>query len=96
MKRIIIIEPKTIDGNWALGNRKRKSAYLIFYAVKRRLQARTLNKRTAIRVKYADCTTNDSLTSNEPRYLLYTLGCFLEDYLSDATVLRIEKNYSKK
>lgn len=49
--------------------------------------------KTAVKVIYRDGGRNESINSSDKRYLLYTLGCFLEDYLSDKVMRKIERKY---
>ena len=51
-------------------------------------------EKLALTVKYTDGTFNETLGSTDAGYLLYTLSCFLEDYLSDETLKRIERKYA--
>jgi hypothetical protein len=51
--------------------------------------------KTCVKVKYSDRSTNESLASSDARYLLFTLGCFLEDYLSKQVKRKIERKYAK-
>lgn len=58
-----------------------------------------LKEKTAIVVKeYIDShfeNINESVASFDREYLFYTASCFLEDYLSEKTLKRIEKNFFK-
>ena len=103
MRKIIITVPKKQTGKWKLSMRGRrgrgyKTAATAYNAVEsslsRYLEA-NLDEKTAVRVNYGRGFINESLTSNKPRYLLYALGCFLEDYLSDSVLNTRHKKYSK-
>jgi hypothetical protein len=70
-----------------------RKADTLFNGMRRRLLRTDLKEKLAIVVNYGNHTFNETLSSNDARYLLYTLGCFLEDYLSRETISRTEKDY---
>ena len=104
MKRIIITVPQG-SKKWMVtvssGCFKRKSAANVYNYVERKLLAKkmmtslgtSLKDKTAARVKYDKEYHNESLASKNTSYLLYTLSCFLEDYLSQDTLNNKEKLY---
>lgn len=77
------------------GERKRSSAVAIFRAVERHLQARALREKMEIVVKYGKDISNETIASQDTKYLLYALSCFLEDYLPAQTLSRVEKTFTK-
>lgn len=94
------IQIKELKSGWQLtmggGARKRRTAILLYNQVERKIDrflASSPGDKTAVRVVYGDGSHNESLNSNDTVYLLYTLGCFLEDYLSEPTFKRIERRY---
>jgi hypothetical protein len=90
--------PTTIDGKWGIsfgkGLRKRNSAGVVYYALERHLRGYAKEEKVAIVVKDMDGIANETIKSNDPKYLLYTAGCFLEDFLSEMTMKRIENGYA--
>ena len=91
MKKIIVSIPEGKE-KWKISFGgvtpfRRNSAAVAYNTVERKINSflRTCdNKKTAIIVKYTDSSTNESLDSSDARYLLYSLTCFLEDYLTPA------------
>lgn len=65
----------------------------LFAGIERRLSGSRKTEKLAIRIKVGRDTTNESLSSSSREYLLYTLGCFLEEHLSKLTLKRIKKKY---
>ena len=53
-------------------------------------------ERTALKVDYGQGYTNESLGSKNPYYLLFSILCFLEDYLNQEYFSVKEKLYLKK
>jgi len=97
MKRIILREMKT---KWRLsfgsGARDRKNVNILYNFVERKIDALLASpncNKTAVRVIYGSGDHNESINSNNRSYLLYCLGCFLEDFLSVDIMNRIEKDY---
>lgn len=68
-------------------------------SLERALLRKELKEKTAIVVKeYIDShfvNINETLPSTEARYLIYTTSCFLEDYLSEDTLKKEEKEWEK-
>ena len=75
--------------------RSRNTATVIFSAIERRLLASPLKEKTSIEVEYDKDTSNETLMSLDARYLLYTLCCFLEDYLEKQFLNQKYKQYSQ-
>lgn len=81
------------------GIRIRKDASTIFNWVERKLHcmghslASKLENETAVLVKYPDGGVNETVTSGNPREILYALACFLEDYLPKDLLNRKYKKY---
>lgn len=81
------------------GVRKRKDASTIFNWVERKLHclgrslATKLKDKTAVLVKYLDGGVNETVTSDDPKEILYALACFLEDYLPKDLLNRKYKKY---
>ena len=98
--RILVKVPPTPQDKWTLsfgsGSRKRNSASVILNAIERRLRGYVLKEKTTIKVKYSKDTTNTTIPSLDTNYLLYAVGCFLEDYLSGSTLLRLQRNYGSR
>ncbi len=85
MSKIIITVPKD-SKKWKLsgvGTRNKSFATpaSLFNWLEKRFRVRSLREKMSVKVKY-DYGTNESLLSNNSSYLLYTLACFLKDYLS--------------
>ena len=97
IKKITISVPQKESKKWKLsfgkGERKRNSASVIFLAIEKRLQARAIKEKLAIRVKYTKDTDNETIPSQNAPYLLYSASCFLEDFLSKKVLKRIRKQY---
>jgi hypothetical protein len=98
MKKIVL---RQLKDNWRLsmgtGSRKRNSVGDLYIYVERkigRMLALDSKGKTAIRVIYRDNTHNESINSSNVKYLMYSLGSFLEDYLAQKTLLKIERKYS--
>ena len=68
----------------------RQNATTVFSLIERRILASPRETKTHLYVDYRQTGGfhNDGVYSN-PRELLYILGCFLEDYLSD----KLQKRY---
>ena len=85
MSKIIVTIPKKNE-KWKLSgvgtrNKGFASPSSLYNWIERRFHVPRLKEKMAIRVKYMD-STNESLSSDNSNYLLYTLACFLKDYLS--------------
>ena len=94
--KIRIYTPKE-KGKWRFkigegGLRSRANVNTLYNALEGRLPSLVDKEKLAIMVKY-DIGTNETLKSQDTHYLLYSLGCFLEDYLSPITMRRIERSY---
>lgn len=96
MKRITIKLPND-NGKWGLsfgkGLKKRNSAGVIFGAIERRLRGYASEEKLVIMVREDGEIVNETLKTNDYRYLLYTTGCFLEDFLSEPMMKNIEGKY---
>jgi hypothetical protein len=100
MKYITVTVPKTPKDRWTVSlfgktPHKRKDATSLYRLVERKLSASLgscMKEKTACRVKYGD-GVNVSLGSSDKNYLLYTLSCFLEDYLTKTVLNRAERQY---
>ena len=91
----------TEDRKWkvSFGNTPsyRKTVTSIFKLVERKLNSGVgMKEKTSIQVNYDHSTFNESLVSLDARYLLYTLVCFLEDYLEKDFLNKKYKEYSQK
>lgn len=81
------------------GVRKRKDATKIFNWVERKLGclgrslASRLEDKTAVRVIYVDGGLNETVSTDEPREILYALAAFLEDYLPKELLAKKYKKY---
>jgi len=102
MKKIKITTPNKNSSKWQVswgkgGIRKRNNPTIIFNAIERKLLRLQLKENIEIVVKYdkdiAEDFINESLPSCNAKYLLYSLLCFLEDYLPNDFIRRKLKNY---
>ena len=94
--KIIVKVPETSNKwklHWAGFGKHFTRADTLINGIERRLLRTAKDKKLSILVKYDKDSSNESLASLNPAYLLYTLSCFLEDYLSAETLRRIEKKY---
>lgn len=73
----------------------RKDPVLIFRLIERRLLRTAIREKTSITVNYSKDSSNESLDSLDANYLLYTLSCFLEDYLKWDYQKLLFKKYHK-
>lgn len=73
----------------------RKNATLILKLIERRFLRTGVKEKTSIQVVYDHSTFNETLVSLDARYLLYTLCCFLEDYLEIQFLNQKYKEYSQ-
>ena len=105
MKNIIIKLPdKRVKKFRLQGNGWKSRRFLRAATLLNRLESvfsRTkLDEKTAIVIKeYIGShfvNINESLSSNDSKYLLYTLVCFLEDFLSEQTLLNMLKKHGPK
>lgn len=96
--KIIITIPEDKKSKWKLywsGKGKHfYNANTLYNGIVRRLLGSRLKEKMAIKVKEGKDTANETLTSFDKKYLLYTLSCFLEDYLSKETLKKAVKEYS--
>lgn len=63
---------------------------------KKRNSASQEGAKTYVKVRYSDGDYNQSSTSNDPHYLLFTLACFLEDYLKPELLVKKYKKYKQE
>src|SRR3990167_10590668 len=95
MKRIIIKVPIEKE-KWIISfgpkRYKRRNANTTFSLIERILPRLCEKEKIAIRVKCVD-GINESLLSNNPKYLLFTSSCLLEDYLSYFVLTKLERKY---
>lgn len=99
-QRIIVKVPKKPTDRWLItwgkgGHTKKASASLVFNAIQKRLLRTRETKKTKIIVKYGKDSINETTPSQNAFYLLNSLGCFLEDYLSEAMFKQITKDTHK-
>ncbi len=99
MRKIII---KELENNWQLtmgaGARKHPRTMVLFNAVERKIKSFLASQKggkTVVKVVYADGGQNESLASKKVGYLLYTLTCFLEDFLSEETLAKKIEKYQE-
>jgi hypothetical protein len=99
MRKLIIKVPQKETNLWSIsfnkGIRKRKTATMIFKWARRHLYAYAKRAKIAVEVKYSKDTSNETVPSAEPDYLVYATSCFLEDYLSDAVLAKEVKEWKK-
>jgi len=105
VKRVVITAPKKESGKWKVSmfgskGKHRASANTAFQLVEKDLNVERdlisearLKEKTCVKVKYGDGSINESLCSNQPRYLLFCLTCFLEDYPTKQTLKKKYKKY---
>lgn len=96
MRRITIVVPVK-NKKWKLSgigtkNKTFASATSILTWIERTLRVRRFNEENVVRVKYGHLT-NESVATKDPNDIIYTAGCFLEDYISKRTIRRLEKKY---
>jgi len=99
MRKITVRELKN---NWQLvmgGAARRHSRIIVlFNTVERKIKSLLASQergKTAVKVVYADGGHNESLNSGNVDYLLYTLTCFLEDFLPEWTFNKKIEKYQK-
>jgi hypothetical protein len=97
MKRITF---KQLNNKWRLtigsGSRERKEPITLYAFLEQKIDgflASTEQGKTCVRVVYATGNHNESVASKNKVHLLYALGCFLEEYLSDEKMVKIERKY---
>lgn len=107
MRKIIVTVPRSEGGKWKVSifgsrGKTRASASTAFQLVERGLNDKKnlnsearLKEKTCVKVKHGDGFINESLNSDQPRYLLYCLACFLEDFLSESVLSSRYKKYGK-
>lgn len=97
MKKITITIPKNKEKwklNWGNGGSPttRRRADLICRAIERRLLRTSLKEKTSITIKEASSSVNESLSSKNPKHLIWITVCFLEDYLNKGFIkLKLKK-----
>ncbi len=55
-----------------------------------------IKQKTAFGLREHGEYVNETIPTSNLAYLLYCMGCFLEDYIPEKTLKRIEKQYGKK
>jgi hypothetical protein len=98
MKYISITVPKTNKDKWMFSitgrnnGKTRANVHTLFNQIEKYLHplSSTLKEKHAVRVNYDD-GINVSLSSTDPKYLIYVMSCFLEDHLSEIVLRRTEK-----
>ena len=108
MKKLIIKIPIKKENKWSLQQtgilaKRFKTPTSLLNHLKRSFPQKEFDKRLAIIVKrYVGSSPrprcrweniNETLSSKDPKYLLYTITCFLEDYLSSSIINKVTKNY---
>jgi len=102
MKKVTIRVPKTDKDKWLFfkgsGGHplKKRTASYTFLALERfLLRSLALKKadKLSVRVVYPDRENNETTTSKDAFYLIYATSCFLEDYLPDNIMRRVERKY---
>jgi len=101
MRKIIVTIPKIQNQKWKVSFGKnsritRTSSVLVYKAIERTLLASSEGVKTSIVVRYDENITNETLASTDPAYLLYTLSCFLEDFLPNRFLRAKEKRYCRE
>lgn len=99
--KITIHIPKTKNQKWSVRKTKgggffRKTGKNTFSALTRLLSSNckaSKKESWGILVVYPDGGKNQTLYSTDKNYLLFAAACFLEDYISKATLRRIERDY---
>ena len=82
-----------VSDRWSVsfGGRKitRNTAYKMFRLMEARLP-KMIKKygKLSVRVIYPDGYDNETIKSDDVPYLVYATSCFIEDYLSEATLKR--------
>lgn len=97
--KLIVTIPANKKGKWKLfWSGKGKHFFnpnTLYSGIERRLLASANKEKLAIRVKEGNYTANETLASTDSKYLLYSLSCFLEDYLSKESLKRHLKQWMK-
>jgi len=102
MKRLIIKIPKEKGKKWSLqqkGTNARRyiRASSLFSYLQRVFPRNKFQEKTVLVVNsYIDSqwtNINETCSSNNPKYLLYCLACFLEDYLTKGFARQAYKKY---
>ena len=99
--KIKITVPQKEGDKWMLGYgarpRSMARADTLYNRLERFLLRTKFKEKMAIVVKYGRDSSgkiiNESLLSFDAHYLLYTLACFLEDFLPKQTLKRAERSY---
>ena len=104
MRKIIIKLPDKRVNKFRLQRKEWKSrrflrAATLLNRLENTFPCNKLEERTAIVVKEHDgihfVSINESLPSNDSKYLLYAFACFLEDYLSEALLKSRYRKYGR-
>lgn len=105
ISRILIKVPQKPTHWWRIssnggGSTKRASAELVYRYVERKilkLLASAEGDKTVVSLKvdYGCGSYNETIDSNNWRYLLYAVACFLEEYLNHSGLKRAHKKYGE-
>lgn len=100
MKVFIIKMPKDKNSKWSLQQtgvpaRRFRNAHAILNRFKKVFPRMEFREKTAIMVKrYVDgsfVTENETVSSKDPKYLIYATACFLEDFISPEVMRSYER-----
>ena len=107
MKKIVVKIPILCGRKWSVsafgstGNKKKKVSS-IFNFIEKQVFAKNnldlegkLKEETSVLIKDGKYIINESVSSNQPQYLMYCLTVFLEDYLTEYILEMKEKQYEK-
>ena len=86
-----ILVPK--DGKWKVNGIHRASAATVLALTKSILRKATAKEKTCVRVKNGNMYVNETLPSKDAEYLMYCTTCFLDDFLNEKTMKKIERKY---
>ena len=98
MIKITITIPKK-EEKWKIGwgaggpKKSKSRSELVVNALERRFFVRALKDKTVVKIKDGRMFINESVPSQNPKYLLWLLTAFLEDYLNRYFVLKKMKLY---
>ena len=104
MRKIIIRVPKKNGDKFSLARKGWKGRSFVTAAglmgrMERIFPRTEFKEKTAVIVKEYHRgrfrSLNETLSSKDPKYLIFTTACFLEDYLSKDKLVKVLKKYLK-
>ncbi len=96
--KITITVPQN-NKKWKISSGGTPKSYAMWNSIYNRLRGLLsrleVKEKVSILVKYGDGGFNETIASSNANYLLYTVACFIEDYVSPEVVKNMYKKYSK-